>query len=255
MKKKLADTPLDSPPTRNGMPSRGRWYLKSSIKVRDCEKVIRFLLTKFIREENLNFAEVLLIFNCYFILVEATQRKGTNLNEETIGFLETISLFINELYSPQLCPARIRQYIIDLQKSTGSLLFNFRKYLGLENDLNFQHLYLKWIFVEPSTPTEPSRIGVGYRDKGNRRNLSVAGDLFAIDELAGDDEFKRANWFQKEPKLARLLRRTSERVQRNLKEPFRVISRQRKLTRFLKTQDPKVSRKEREWLDFHSDLL
>lgn len=154
--------------------------IKKGIKKKD---LFRFLLAKMLyeREEGLHLDEFLVLWELYLQLLEV-QSKDPSFREKYEDFFRNSFLFFRELGSQKEFPIRIEeqenlQYLERLSKVLEPMLPTRPAYFGLKGQKNLKSGF-SLVFADELLSRkipEGRRIGVGYRDKGSRRDLAFDG--------------------------------------------------------------------------------
>lgn len=154
--------------------------IKKGIKKKD---LFRFLLAKMLyeREEGLHLDEFLVLWELYLQLME-TISKDPSFREKYGEFFQNSFIFFRELGSQKVFPIRIEeqghlQYLERIAQVLEPMLPSRSAYFGLKGQKSLKSgfsLVFQDELLSRKIP-EGRRIGVGYRDKGSRRDLAFDG--------------------------------------------------------------------------------
>lgn len=145
------------------------------------KNLFRFLLAKLIyeKEEGLHLDEFLVLWELYLDLLDLTE-KDEGFQEKYGFLLEENSKFFEKLSTSSEFPIRIEgepEGIETVQKCFFPLLPTKSAYFGLKGQKGIRSGFLIQFTSELPIKKIPEgrRVGVGYRDKGSRRDLSKDG--------------------------------------------------------------------------------
>lgn len=154
--------------------------IKKGIRKKD---LFRFLLAKMLyeREEGLHLDEFLVLWELYLQLLEV-QSKDPSFREKYGAFFKNSFVFFRELGSQKEFPIRIEengnlQYLERIASVLEPMLPSRSAYFGLKGQKSLKSgfsLVFESELLSRKIP-EGRRIGVGYRDKGSRRDLALDG--------------------------------------------------------------------------------
>lgn len=154
--------------------------IKKGIKRKD---LFRFLLAKMLYEgeEGLHLDEFLVLWELYLYLLEV-QSKDPTFREKYGHFFDQSSYFFRALGETTEFPIRVEdnsnlQYLERIQECLKPLLPTRSAYFGLKGQKSLKSgfsLVFEGEVLRRRLP-EPRRIGVGYRDKGSRRDPALNG--------------------------------------------------------------------------------
>jgi hypothetical protein len=154
--------------------------IKKGIKKKD---LFRFLLAKMLyeREEGLHLDEFLVLWELYLQLMEVNS-KDPSFSEKYGDFFRNSFIFFRELGSQKEFPIRIEdsgnlQYLERISQVLEPMLPTRSAYFGLKGQKDLKSgfsLVFQSEILSRKIP-EGRRIGVGYRDKGSRRDLALDG--------------------------------------------------------------------------------
>jgi hypothetical protein len=154
--------------------------IKKGIRKKD---LFRFLLAKMLyeREEGLHLDEFLVLWELYLQLLEV-QSKDPSFREKYGTFFRNSFIFFRELGSQKEFPIRIEevgnlQYLERIASVLEPMLPTRSAYFGLKGQKNLKSgfsLVFESELLSRKIP-EGRRIGVGYRDKGSRRDQAFDG--------------------------------------------------------------------------------
>lgn len=154
--------------------------IKKGIKKKD---LFRFLLAKMLyeREEGLHLDEFLVLWELYLQLLE-TNSKDPSFREKYEDFFRNSFMFFRELGSQKEFPIRIEdsgnlQYLERISQVLEPMLPTRSAYFGLKGQKSLKSgfsLVFQNEILSRKIP-EGRRIGVGYRDKGSRRDPAFDG--------------------------------------------------------------------------------
>lgn len=154
--------------------------IKKGIRKKD---LFRFLLAKMLyeREEGLHLDEFLVLWELYLQLLEV-QSKDPSFKEKYGTFFKNSFIFFRELGSQKEFPVRIEeqgnlQYLERIAKVLEPMLPTRSAYFGLKGQKNLKSGFSIVFESELLLRRVPEgrRIGVGYRDKGSRRDPAFDG--------------------------------------------------------------------------------
>jgi len=161
---------------------KGTYHLKikKGIKKKD---LFRFLLAKMLyeEEEGLHIDEFLVLWELYLQL-EGLLEKDPSFREKYGAFFENTFYFFQMLASSKEFPIRVEQcetpeYLKRISSVLEPMLPSRSAYFGLKGQKSlrsgFSLVFQDEILVRKIAPGR--RIGVGYRDKGSRRDPAVDG--------------------------------------------------------------------------------
>lgn len=138
--------------------------------------LLRFLLSKMLyEEEGISIEEYLCIFHLYYDLSEITESHFVLKNGSNLEKVETI---LSKLTDNRIFPLILSSGTKDqIETLLGHFLPSRREFFGLvgqrELSLSFR-IVLNDTLVPQKLPPK-AYIGVGYKDKGTRRDVSVNG--------------------------------------------------------------------------------
>jgi len=154
--------------------------IKKGIRKKD---LFRFLLAKMLyeREEGLHLDEFLVLWELYLHLLEINS-KDPSFREKYERFFKDSFFFFRELGSQKEFPIRIEennnlQYLERIQNVLFPMLPTRSAYFGLKGQKSLKSgfsLVFESELLQRKVP-EGRRIGVGYRDKGSRRDPALDG--------------------------------------------------------------------------------
>jgi len=161
---------------------RGAYILKIKKGIRK-KDLFRFLLAKMLyeKEEGLHLDEFLVLWELYLHLLEV-QSKDPSFKEKYENFFRSSFLFFRELGSQKEFPIRLEenensQYLERIVKVLEPMLPTRSAYFGLKGQKSLKSgfsLVFENELLSRKIP-EGRRIGVGYRDKGSRRDPAFDG--------------------------------------------------------------------------------
>jgi len=138
--------------------------------------LLRFLLSKMLYgEEGLSIEEYLCLFHLYFDLTEITESHFLEKHQLN---LEKVGLLLNKVSDNRIFPLILSEGSRD---QMGSLLERFlptrREFFGLvgQRELSTSFRIILNDTLVPQKLPPKAYIGVGYKDKGTRRDVSVNG--------------------------------------------------------------------------------
>jgi hypothetical protein len=186
--------------------SKGAYSLriKKGIKKKD---LFRFLLAKMLyeREEGLHLDEFLVLWELYLQLLEVLS-KDPSFREKYELFFQNSFVFFNELGNQKEFPIRIEenensQYLERISKVLEPMLPTRSAYFGLKGQKSLKSGF-SLIFQEELLERKvsaPRRIGVGYRDKGSRRDPAFDGspDWREVAASRQEERIQEVEKFQK----------------------------------------------------------
>jgi hypothetical protein len=154
--------------------------IKKGIKKKD---LFRFLLAKLLyeKEEGLHLDEFLVMWELYLQLLEVNS-KDPSFHEKYGDFFEKSLYLFRLLGESREFPIRIEeddsaQYLERIREVLEPMLPTRSAYFGLKGQKSLKSCFsLDFAndLIQRKLP-EPRVIGVGYRDKGSRRDLAVDG--------------------------------------------------------------------------------
>lgn len=157
-----------------------RLKIKAGIKKKD---LFRFLLAKMLyeREEGLHIDEFLVLWELYLQL-QGLLSKDPSFKEKYERFFRDSFLFFQELGNQKEFPIRVEddenlQYLERIRDVLEPMLPTRAAYFGLKGQKNLRSgfsLVFEDEILQRKIP-EGRRIGVGYRDKGSRRDPAFDG--------------------------------------------------------------------------------
>lgn len=154
--------------------------IKKGIRKKD---LFRFLLAKMLyeREEGLHIDEFLVLWELYLNLLELLQ-KDPSFKEKYGKFFENSSVFFRMLGDQREFPIRIEetescQYLERIVSVLEPMLPTRSAYFGLKGQKDLRSGFSLVFASEILSRRAPEcrRIGVGYRDKGSRRDPALDG--------------------------------------------------------------------------------
>jgi hypothetical protein len=162
--------------------SKGAYSLKIKKGIRK-KDLFRFLLAKMLyeREEGLHLDEFLVLWELYLQLLEI-QSKDPSFREKYGEFFKNSFVFFRELGHQKEFPIRIEenensQYLERISMVLEPMLPTRSAYFGLKGQKSLKSgfsLVFQEELLQRKVPG-PRRIGVGYRDKGSRRDPAFDG--------------------------------------------------------------------------------
>jgi len=162
--------------------SRGAYTVKIKKGIRK-KDLFRFLLAKMLyeREEGLHLDEFLVLWELYLQLLEVNS-KDPSFSEKYGEFFKNSFIFFRELGSQREFPIRIEenenlQYLERITEVLEPILPTRSAYFGLKGQKSLKSGF-SLVFQEELLQrkiSEGRRIGVGYRDKGSRRDPAFDG--------------------------------------------------------------------------------
>jgi len=168
--------------TLEGILRKGNYRLKikAGIKKKD---LFRFLLAKMLyeAEEGLHIDEFLVLWELYLQL-QGLLSKDPSFREKYEEFFRDSFIFFRELGSQKEFPIRVQesenlQYLERIQEVLVPMLPTRAAYFGLKGQKDLRSGF-SLVFESELLPRklpEARRIGVGYRDKGSRRDPAIDG--------------------------------------------------------------------------------
>jgi hypothetical protein len=138
--------------------------------------ILRFLIAKLVYdEEGLHLDEYLALMESYIRLCD---HKDPTFVAKYGEWLITIHPFIASLAGIKVFPLLAKKRSPELEKVLAPLLPSPQAYFGYKGKKEIRHgftISVRNPFVPPAKLPPPRFIGVGYKDKGSRRNPALDG--------------------------------------------------------------------------------
>jgi len=138
----------------------------------------RYLVSRIVHQvEEVSFADILILYDNLLWLQEKAE-KDPGFQQKFGKDLSVVTEILKGTrFSPDSFPTTVRKLSVKFRTSLENFYYPMRNINGVERHL--KGLYSVKPHKETGTPREklkePRRIGVGYKDKGHRRNEAIDG--------------------------------------------------------------------------------
>jgi len=190
--------------TLENLLKKGAYKLKIKKGIRK-KDLFRFLLAKMLyeREEGLHLDEFLVLWELYLQLLQVLS-KDPSFREKYELFFKNSFVFFKELGNQKEFPIRIEsnenlQYLERITQVLEPMLPTRSAYFGLKGQKDLKSGF-SLVFTSELIPRkvpEGRRIGVGYRDKGSRRDPAFDGspDWREVAASKHEERIREVEWF------------------------------------------------------------